>query len=428
MQMIASSSRLCRSSKSGRRFHLIAEIAILYVSLIILFVGLEWLAYSVPHSWFAQNAVHSAEQISGEDHKRGFALYRVDGFTDCLMVSMSVTSYDQESSINNAMRNPLCYERDKTVEAVTKMAGGDYSGRDISDYGRYWHGYQLPLRLMLCAGSIEFIHVVNYIVLIGLFIAACWLIVRRRGWIAGLLFAVVLVLLGLPIIPKCMQFSSCFYIFLIAIIVMLGAERQFSCFRNQVLAFFAIGAVTSFLDLLTAPLVTLCFPLAIILYSKTRDTKLRSCVLLSCSWGAGYALTWASKWVLATLITGMDILTDAFVNAGVRINGALNQSWMLEMFVAKWFMPVFATLFILFLLICYMAGGRKFTKRNAYLLLIALMPVGWYLVLQNHSIIHFWFVWRSLGATLFCSLLYLCQILSGRSSVIFKNLRYECQS
>ena len=38
--------------------------------------------------------------------------------------------------------------------------------------------------------------------------------------------------------------------------------------------------------------------------------------------------------------------------------------------------------------------NKKNYQSESYLLVIALMPVIWCLVLRNHSIIHIWFVWR----------------------------------
>ena len=69
------------------------------------------------------------------------------------------------------------------------------------------------------------------------------------------------------------------------------------------------GICTAFLDLLVTPILTLGLPLAVWLLDRRvrEDTPLRRCGVVcggALCWGAGYALCWASKWVLASLVTG----------------------------------------------------------------------------------------------------------------------------
>ena len=45
-------------------------------------------------------------------------------------------------------------------------------------------------------------------------------------------------------------------------------------------------------------------------------------MLLSLMWLGGYASIWISKWVLASVITGSDIIGDAMVNARIRTVGS----------------------------------------------------------------------------------------------------------
>lgn len=62
-----------------------------------------------------------------------------------------------------------------------------------------------------------------------------------------------------------------------------------------------IEAATSFFDFLTFPIVSLGIPLVIVideLADRKFVDKIRSVIILSISWGMGYAEFWALKWVL----------------------------------------------------------------------------------------------------------------------------------
>ena len=67
------------------------------------------------------------------------------------------------------------------------------------------------------------------------------------------------------------------------------------------LLFLCIGGVTSYLDLLTYPLVALGAPLILFLSFRgtaTMRSSMRYILTLSSFWVIGYAGMWAGKWVL----------------------------------------------------------------------------------------------------------------------------------
>src|SRR5699024_5922954 len=63
------------------------------------------------------------------------------------------------------------------------------------------------------------------------------------------------------IVPMSLQFSSMFYIMFISMIVLLLYHEKIEENNLELYIFFVIGSITSFLDLLTVPLISLGIPL-----------------------------------------------------------------------------------------------------------------------------------------------------------------------
>ena len=375
------------------------------VLMLVLFLGMNWAAYSIPASAIQDNAVESQKILAREGlYPSGYFLFQRDNFTDGLMIRMSMMP-TEGNTFRTSLLNPNYLPEDTVTTGATEET--ENIGRF---YGRYWHGYQLPLRLSLLVGNIYLIRIINYILLTLMLALAFWAIRKADGWRIAVIFLICMMVIGFPIIPMCMQFSSNVYITLAAIIILTRFRNYFRKIERLVCAFFIIGGVTSFIDLLTAPLMTLCIPLALALYNRQNNTGIRPAIFCSISWGAGYGLIWASKWLVSTLVTGMNFLGDAAENATTRMSGEIPWDGKFETYMESYFLLVCTILYLIFLGICLLrAGSLSEMKRNSYLIILAFYPPIWCTVLHNHSMIHWWFVWRAFGGSLLCGLLYLLQ-------------------
>jgi len=147
----------------------------------------------------------------------------------------------------------------------------------------------------------------------------------------------------------------------------------------------------------------------------------------SLCWGAGYAMCWGLKWVLATLITGQDIIGDAIHQAGVRTTAdtwhGMELSWgNIFRFVGDtlsrrgllWPVVLVVILCIAAFLLCL--RNKEALLRALPIGLTALMAPVWLALLRTHSIQHGWFTWRSLTVSIFAGLAFLyysCGIRAG---------------
>ena len=188
--------------------------------------------------------------------------------------------------------------------------------------------------------------------------------------------------------------------------------------------FFIIGGITSYLDFLTTPQLTLGLPLIVYMLTKHPKDTWKIVIAISIAWALGYGLLWASKWMIGYLLTGNNILADAMQSAELRTS---NQYKGMEMTIpnilnfiwinikAKGLLPLLYA-GIIGILLCLgiylkILKSKHTFKEYSWLLLIALIVPIWFLVLRNHSIQHGWFTWRAGLLSLFSLLLFIYYIM-----------------
>ena len=189
------------------------------------------------------------------------------------------------------------------------------------------------------------------------------------------------------------------------------------------LALLVLGVVTSFCDLLVTPVLTLGLPLVCWLLEPQQRLRAgtRQCGIVvggSLTWGVGYLLCWASKWVLAGLVTGQNVIADALHQVGVRTAAdswhGMELTWSnILHFVyttlagKHLFWPLVLAVVLLLALFAASIRDKQQFARALPLGLCALMTPAWFIVLRTHSIQHGWFTWRALGLTVFAGLAFL---------------------
>ncbi len=339
----------------------------------------------------------------------------IDNYTNNLMVKNCLAD-EAESALHNALY--------------------------VQDYARYWHGYLLFLRPLLCLGSIELVRYIHMILLMLLFSSVFYEMARKIDFFAALAYAVSLLAVWFFLVPMSLQYAAVFYLtFLFMLLILHYGERLSQ--RTLMLLFFVFGILTSFFDLLTVPLLTLGFPLIALLglqlFHDLPVGKPAFCGTLKLSgfWMLGYGLFWASKWFLGGLILKADVLSDAVSAALMRLNvpeytGAHNHFDRLTVILSniKKLFPSFPLSFFTFAVaalgvaLVFSVGfwlthrGRgmeRFPLKDLFpLALVTLYPFLWYCVLANHSGVHAFFTCKLLSITIFGGLMLLLCFLRGR--------------
>ena len=150
-----------------------------YTILVCTFTVCIIAVFAIPTNSLRNNIKQSAEQIEKEGlwfQPMGFYLFQIDNMTDCLMMNINVCA-DSDNPVEAAMNaeHAQPYKNGDT-RAYKNIANTTLNvathGRDkdtqISRYARYWHGYQVVVRPLLCFFNYNQIRVLNYIVMLVL--------------------------------------------------------------------------------------------------------------------------------------------------------------------------------------------------------------------------------------------------------------------
>jgi len=291
---------------------------------------------------------------------------------------------------------------------------------DVNDYARYWHGYQIFLRPLLTIMSYRTLRYLNMFIL---FILLCYtfsLIKEKIDMGIALAFIISAINICIFIVPISLTFMSVFVITLISICIILKSNENSNNQIDLSKHFFITGILVSFFDLLTTPLITLGIPLLILLISdlyhneklslKNQFLKITKYSVL---WLSGYALFWASKWALGSIILQKNIFKDALDAVDFRINGnddyplgnratAITQNFnLLSVSGDNLTSLLLATIVIIGILLILYRKPLKTLKNTLPLLFVGTFPYVWFYLLSNHSQIHSRFTYRIQMITMF---------------------------
>ena len=404
--------------------NLLKKIIISYSTLLILFTGLIIGVHTIPQSSIKENVIISTHTLQKEGlYKKffNFKLFQMDNFTDTYMLNLAISA-DSKHPIEAGMMN-YDYKSKNFMDLAydtEKVAQGETEDLEKSSYGRYWQGYQVTLRPLLTILTYPQIRILNYIIFTMLIISIIWLLAHEISTGTACLFGLSLLLINFPIVPYSMQFSTCFYIAFISMILLMKIPMLTKSDANILGTFFIIGGITSYLGFLTTPQLTLGLPLIVYMLTKHPKDTWKIVIAISIAWALGYGLLWASKWMIGYLLTGNNILADAMQSAELRTS---NQYKGMEMTIpnilnfiwinikAKGLLPLLYA-GIIGILLCLgiylkILKSKQTFKEYSWLLLIALIVPIWFLVLRNHSIQHGWFTWRAGLLSLFSLLLFI---------------------
>lgn len=367
------------------------KITVAYVACLILLAGLMVAVYSIPKERVEANAWKGVSQLYQEGFYpaiMGCHLWILDNATDLVMLKEAVNLRDD---------NPL-------HDSMLNEFPGFYDDNGYI-YGRYWHGYLVTLRPLLTFMSYNQIRGLTMALLLLLLCWASTGVFRRCGRAYGICFSAVMIVMIVPPVLISMQYATCFIITLTAVGLMTSIRKIVSSNDNFYVFMFIVGILTVYFDFLTAPVVTLCFPLVIYMATAKSHNSILTVVGSSLWWALGYGIFWATKWVLATSITGYDFFNDAQNSVALRTGGLYILTYSKYIIIG-----CYSLLFAGILAIWRLRAKMPNAFRYIYLLLIALIPGVWFLVLREHSFHHFWYTYRAASGSLFATLIYIVKL------------------
>ncbi len=400
-----------------------AGLALLLCGL-LLAVGLLYAANAIPVSAVKKHALASAELLMQEGTYpwaiEGEFSSILDNFTDALM--LSVAFYDGEESLTERVFS--CYKTanpDPVCGLYNSLT--DPSEESSEPYGRYWHGYLVTLRPLLCLMDYAAIRVLNLVLQSLLVLAICFFMWKRGLRYAIIPFLVTLVFLTPASVYKSLQLSTVVYISLAGMLALLLFDKKLS--GRYPLFFMALGMATAFFDLLTYPLVSLGLPLVLYFLCKG-PASLRSGMtdlfVLPLCWCIGYGCMWAGKWLLWSLVSSADVwgsirgaiafrVSDNYMehtfSFGQVVSGVLGTYYNSALYKLPFGAALLYCLY-LSLRVINDPEIKPYPRMKALLpiLGVCLFPFVWWRVLLNHSAIHP-FPAKQIASAVFALLCYL---------------------
>ena len=380
------------------------RIFVAYLVLTLLFTGALTAVFLIPSSAIEGNVRQSVLQLNDEGPKYttqiGFVQpYKLAVFSDCLMMGIAYCA-DNSQPLQSAMNARFMMVDGSPVKGSRiMMEHPDDQRLQPVIYSRYWHGNQVIIRPLLSVMPLNGIRTINVVLLTLLWLTLLVVMWQRVGRADALIVAGCLAAVMVPSVPLCLNYVSTFYIALVASVVILLWKPATARWQSAVILFFVIGAATTFLDLLTTPMVAMAVPLVVYMLYRKPEKTWRAVILLSLAWLLGYASLWATKWLLAILITGHAAWQDAMSAVTQRTVGHGEQDYMLWC-LKHTLIALGCFIAIASVLITFTKNRWDNLRRHGWMLLIALSAFVWALVLLEHTWHHLHFTWRTFVVTL----------------------------
>ena len=416
--------------------HSFFRYAAAFILSVLLAVAFLLMGACLPQSPIDENIRDSAADMVTEggyptmaDHSFASML---DYVTDALILAESkAASIGQWESI---FTNPLfTYGHETSVEDLYEYAH-DSSPEPTKYYVQYWMGFRPVMRLLLT--FLDYNQILRYtaVVFFVLLAAVMCSIANHTGTKAAFLFALSIIFVRPHVIAVSLQFSCCFLLAFLAMLISPWIHRRQ---KWEPLFFLELGILTQFFDFYTTPIITFALPMTYLYLLDLPDARhnpFRRIGANAALWSTGYGLMWLAKLILTSLFTDVNALAQGFSSFSGRI-GIEKVSGM-----ESYYSPVAAlrgvfvslysdsegklillgaiALVCLFLVFRFLLGKHTFSELLPHcpLLLIAALPIIWFMVAAQPTANHHWFQYRGICASFWAGFVYL-QLLFQRQKM-----------
>lgn len=301
-------------------------------------------------------------------------------------------------------------------------------------YPRYWHGWMLPLKMLLMLFTYSEIRLL-LLITHGFLILGIIMAFRRRNMILeGIAFVAAIISMFPSTYMINFDYSMCTFVMELSVFVLVEFNEWFDKkYGRYVMLFLFIGILTTYFDFLTYPTITLTYPLIIWAINTVDKAKreggsikikgvIIEFILCGLLWAIGYFGMWASKWVVCTIFTDPNMISDVLDQIGFRTSDTANGAEItigavLEKNFAKYNQLPLEIMGTIVLIVSVLIGKWKKPDKiqitgALFLVIIAVVPVVWLMVLSNHAFIHDHFTYRNLSG-LFLAIVIAVQVLKG---------------
>lgn len=399
----------------------ISSYIILFLIMVVVFSIAMIGTYLLPNERIRAHIAESKELLINQNGNPLFTDYikgaNLDVFTDLLIMNtaMNKGKTEDESVFIRAFENSRYNNEEDNSYTSLQETVENPDIHNNQEYSRYWHGIQTIIRPILLFFNYEEIRYIFMLLIFVLLGISLLLINKNISFMHSMAFLVSMLAVCIFIVPMSIQYSAIFIITLLAVIIVnLLHKKQKAKFIPYL--FFIIGGLTTFFDLLTAPLLTLGIPLIIEVLLRSREESLSikkaflEIIKLSILWAIAYGTIFFAKWVIASLIMQKDLITVAINQILFRTNGseeypATKIGAIVENFTYLYNNVLLAcgivTIIGWIIALIKTRKNKINWKKILILLIISIYPYVWYMVFAGHSTIHAFFTYRIQAIAIF---------------------------
>lgn len=416
-----------RSARERRPFLArFVRLALILLGGIVLGFGLLALSFLLPIEPMEQNVLLSIPAMDGswgtgeepyEQVVKGYQTAQLDNSTDAYMLLSAI--HRSDTSLADRVIHVYTYYHDvhyKQYDTLMQYGQTGLANMRNTSTARYWLGYLIVLKPLLLVFTYMDIRMLNAAVQGLLLLGICVLMQRRGVGRYALPFGLSMTLLNPMVTGLSLQFSTVFLVMAVSMLLMLWKPRWVEDGLGDGAFFLLIGMATSYFDFLTYPLAAFGMPCVLwLLLHPAESASRRFSRLLRCgaAWCFGYLGMWAGKWLLDYLYGGKELWYSVVGSVETRTSTeASGQSISRLGALARVLSVYFKKPYLLLGLAAGIGYGAALIKnRNALknadhsmalaLVLVALLPVPWFLLTANHAYLHAFFASRALAVSAF---------------------------
>ena len=385
-------------------------------------------------------------------------LSRQDNYADCILTNI-IYHIDQNNLAESILSASYYNPEDEGVQTSFAYAVGSKVEPNV-DYSRYWHGSMVLLRPLFIIFDIAGVRMVLGILILIMTVWFEVLLFKNHYSVFGVCYGIGLMLVSVWMCAFCVEYAMPFVVMSVELPVLFALltrayekkdaqndkvkrdehklgnqkadEHKSDNFKPEVILWAVLacaGIVTAFMDFLTTETITFTMAYVLYLIVKNRHNQMRAVkdeliflVKSGIVWLVSYGLMIALKWVLALIVLGKDAFFNALSQAALRISGDATLGNVTGAEVVSDYERIsgalwrnigciypfkstmsYGTAMIFILLvglvvfsIWYLFREKAKSCINKVLVMVSLIPVLRFLVLNNHSYIHFFFTYRAL--------------------------------
>ncbi|MBQ9483401.1 MAG: hypothetical protein IJU82_04350 [Ruminiclostridium sp.] len=413
----------------------ILKYLVIFLLCAALLTGMLTATALIPADAVRDNMRSSAELLCGNkvffNLSENISASKIDRYADSILLNI-VYHYDSADPLVSVMRSSYYFtdtqnENDNLLDAIT----GEYGAN--KEYLRYWHGSGVIVKALHLFTDILGIYIINAIVMVLLYGLLLYVLIKNRLYAGAVGTLCALAAAGIWYVPFSLEYT---WVFMIMPVISVIAVKLVLAGKPEKLGtlFLISGIVTNYFDFLTSETVTLTVPLLLAIYTsrQMKSASVRSEILPAVRngilWGVGYAGMWLTKWGLAAVILGEDVIPlisehIAERSLGSGLSGNLLGDWWnnisclfpLGFGGAGVIAAVLLTLAAAYVSFVYRRDGVRPSGLLIYAV-IGIVPLIRYAVLFNHSTIHYFFTYRALVGTILAVCLVIAELVGfGRA-------------